>query len=144
MPKITGGITAAIVALLVFTGCAGTPATDSPAAPQTQVEQPAETPATEPEPLVAEAPDAPDATNDRDAAFVALVRAKLLPDTQIPNATDEQLIAAGRDACEQVADGVKLEDVRVVDGEKPYPNGIYYDTSAILNAALSAYCPEHA
>ena len=31
----------------------------------------------------------------------------------------------------------------VVEGEQPHTNGNYYDSSAIMNGAIVAYCPEH-
>lgn len=132
---------AAIAALgLLLTGCAGGTDTDAKSREITQATQAAPDATESAAPLVAETPSAP-TMDDTDATFLEYVRDKLLPETQIPNATDEQLIAAGHDACEQLENGTKLEDVRVVDGEKPHANGAYYDTSAIMNAALVTYCP---
>ncbi|MEW2011413.1 DUF732 domain-containing protein [Microbacterium sp. NPDC078814] len=75
--------------------------------------------------------------------FLAYVRDNLLPETQIPNATDEQLIAAGHEACEQLESGVAAEDVRVVDGEKPHETtGYFYDSIAIRSGAVRSFCPE--
>lgn len=136
MPKRTAAL--GVLLVLALTGCAG-------AAETTADERTAPTVTESAAPLEAETP-APDVeqANPPDVTFLAYVRDNLLPDTQIPNATDEQLIEAGWNACAQLESGTKLEDVRVVEGETPYPNGIYYDTSAIMNGAIVAYCPDAA
>jgi hypothetical protein len=140
MPKNTAAtITLAALICATLTGCAG-------AAENTSNERPAPTettaPPETPEPLVAETPSGNE-TNDADAKFLTYVREHLLPETQIGHATDEQLIAAGHEACGQLESGVALEDVRVVDGETPHPStGAYYDTSAILGGAILNYCPQ--
>ena len=123
--------------LLALTGCAGNPSgadeSDSDATP-TSVESAA--------PLTAES-STPSAEPDAaDAGFLQYIDEELPPATSIANATDEQLIAAGHDACEQAAAGVAWEDIRLVDGEEPTANGDYLDSSAILNGALYNYCPE--
>jgi hypothetical protein len=130
----------AAVTLLALTGCAesagnvtaerSTVASSSPAIPS-------ETP----EPLVADSPDAP-AAEEVDAQFLELVRGELLPGSGIKNATDQQLIAAGHDGCEQVKAGVALEDIRLVEGEKATSTGYYMDTSAIFLGAQQVYCPD--
>ena len=135
MPKI---LALMAVLLLALTGCAGTPDT-APSQPQDSSQS---TPAESTAPLVAEAPVAP-TVDAADAAFLEYVRENVLPETQIPNATDAQLIAAGHDACAQLESGVALENVRVVDGETPHPStSAYYDTSAIMGGAILSYCPE--
>lgn len=93
-----------------------------------------------PEPLVAET-SSPEAS-EADTRFLEYVRSELLPTTQIADATDEQLIAAGHEGCEQVKAGVPLEDIRLVEGEAPTAAGYYMDTSAIFSGAQMAYCPE--
>jgi len=121
--------------LLALTGCATTAADPSE-------ERTAAPVATESEaPLVAETPAAPE-MSDEDATFLTYVRANLLPETQIPDASDQQLIEAGKDACSQLEAGTPLESVRVVENEQPHANGNYYDTSAIMNGAIIAYCPD--
>lgn len=132
--------TAALTVLLALTlsGCAGGPES-APSEPVEVAESAAETVA----PLVAEEPDQLTSEDASDEQFLAYVRDNLLPETQVPNATDEQLIAAGRDACEQLESGVAYEDVRVVEGEQPHSNGNYYDSSAIMNGAVSYYCTEY-
>lgn len=94
-----------------------------------------------PDPLTAEEP-AEYEGDEADAKFVEIVRGELLPDTQIGNATDAQLIEAGHEACAQAEANVPWENIRVVDGEKPASSGYYMDTSAILFGAQQIYCPE--
>lgn len=89
-------------------------------------------------PLVAEAPAAPEAD---DAAYLEYVRENLLPETQIPNATDEQLLAAGNDACTRIAGGEDAAGMVVVEGEQPWENGYYYDSIAIIGGATQFICP---
>lgn len=150
MPKITGGVIAAIVAGAVVLGGAGIGTAiainqdDEPAAgPSPSISESADTAEADETagPLVAESPS-PTASSDADTAFLAYVRADLLPTSGITNARDIDLIAAGHLACEQIRSGVKLEDLRLVEGEQPAPSGSYYDTSAIFNGALVNYCPE--
>ncbi|PRB14458.1 DUF732 domain-containing protein [Microbacterium sp. MYb62] len=141
MPKVTAAILAALVAV-ALTGCAGTTpgSGDERAAPAaTESASPVESAA----PLSAET--APPEISDPDTAFLAYVRKTLLPETQIPRATDKQLIDAGHEACRQLESGVALEDVRVVEGETAHPStGGYYDTSAIMGGAILSYCPAFA
>lgn len=100
-----------------------------------------------PETTQTESPEEPsdDSPTDpeADAKFLEYVRDNLLPQTQIPDATDEELISAGHEACDQLDAGTALEDVRVVDGEQAHENGAFYDTSAIMNGAIVAYCPQY-
>lgn len=93
-----------------------------------------------PAPLTAETPSAE--VSDADAGFLDYVRSELLPTTQIADASDEQLIAAGHEGCEQIRAGVPLEEIRLVEGEVPTSAGYYMDSSAIFNGALYNYCPE--
>lgn len=125
------------VLLLALTGCTGTPGSST-------AERTAPAAAESTEPLAAETPaeTAAPEVSDTDTKFLAYVRDNLLPETQIPDATDEQLIAAGHDACEQLQSGVAFEDVRVVEGEQPHANGNFYDSSAVMGGAITAYCPE--
>ncbi|KKX97745.1 DUF732 domain-containing protein [Microbacterium sp. Ag1] len=134
MPKITATtLTVAALILLALTGCAGN-ATDervAPAAVETTEPLVAETPAAE-----SEAPATPD------QLFVDRVRAELPDDTVIPNATDEQLIAAAGEACEQMNAGVDFSAVDVVDGEIPNGLDIRESSATIAAAAKDIYCPQ--
>lgn len=87
--------------------------------------------------------EAPAAQPTGTAPYLDYVRSHLQSDTGIRNATDEQLIAAGHEACRQLDAGVHLQDVRVVQGEKPSRSGYYMDSSAIMNGAVSFICRNH-
>jgi len=138
--KVTAAL--AVLLALTLTGCASGP--DGTEGERTA---PVATETAEPEgtsaPLVAEKPASE--ADSPDAKFLEYVRDTILPETQIGNATDQQLIDAGHEACRQLEAGTALEDVRVVDGETAHPStGAYYDTSAILSGAIINYCPEFA
>ena len=137
-------IAVAVLVALTLTGCAGTGGGTSDGSTErvnTASEEATTAPETS-EPLVAETPGATDAGSDADEGFLKYVHDELPPNTTIGDASDEQLIAAGHEACEQVESGVAWEDIRLVEGEEPTPTGYYMDTSAILNGALYNYCPD--
>lgn len=138
MPKITGGITAAIVAVLLLTGCAGTaePAATGTAGIGTEKAGPTATDA----PLVAETPAATTDPDDREALFLAQVREELPANTQIPNATDQQLLDAGNLACEKRAEGADPSTLSVIEGERDNGYGAYLDSGAIVSAAGRYLC----
>lgn len=95
-----------------------------------------------PAPLVAETPSS-DAENV-DAEFVEYVRSELalLPSTGIANAEDDQLVAAGHEACKQLLAGVDSETIRLIEGEEPAASGYYMDSGTIIDGARRFYCPE--
>lgn len=132
MPKITATTLAATALLIVgLTGCSG--ATDpAPAEPVTSTETAA--------PLVAETPDAEPVADTPEGVFLAELRDVLKDDTQIPDATDEQLVAAGQDACQQLAEGKGVKDVRVIEGEQPNAAGWYADSGKIASVAERFLC----
>lgn len=136
MPKVTAAA-AALLLVLALAGCGDDSQTGDASANRSSTTQGAEP---TPQPLTAE-PTEPDAA-EADERFLAYVETERPVDTSIANATDEQLIAAGHEACEQIAAGVAYTDLRLVDGEQPSPAGDYLDTSAIFNGALYNYCPE--
>lgn len=116
----------AAVLLLTLTGCAG--ATDAaPSEPQA------------PAPLVA-SPEAEQPVDTPEAEFVAKAREALGDASQIPDATDDQLIAAGEDACQQLAEGKTPEEVRVIEGEAPNSAGWYSDSTKIATIAGQILC----
>lgn len=127
-------LTVAILAALTLTGCAVTPEPEPPAAPQTKVETPTEAPT--PEPLVAETPS----TDPDEAAYIEYVRGKLRPNNVVPDATDEQLIAAGLDGCAQFDAGVDSMDISVIEGEERNSGGYFEDSAVILTAARMVLC----
>lgn len=99
-------------------------------------------------PLVAEAPSesAPPEASTPDSAYLAAIKearagAVLSRKTQIPDATDAQLLEAGREACARVAAGEVPETVSVISGETPDAAGYFTDSSAILGAAQKTLCP---
>lgn len=142
MPKRGIVIASAIAAVLVVGGGTATAialAGQAGEAPETIAasEQPtSETPA----PLVAET-EAPLTAEEADAQFLEFVRGDLPIDTSIPNATDEQLIAGGHEACKQLLAGVDSESIRLVEGEEPV-NGYYMDSASMITGGRYFYCPE--
>lgn len=138
-----GLIAAGAVAMLLLTGCT---AAQEPATSDATVSTDAVAGAAAP--LAAETPDA-DSSEDPstpEAAFLAAVHearaGKILSTkTQIPNATDAQLLDAGRTACVLLADGQTLETITVIDGETPDSAGYFIDSSAIARAAAKSLCP---
>lgn len=140
MPKVSAAIAAlTVVFALTLTGCAGAPDNTGHERTDPQASESAD-PGSTPEPLVAETPSGEGA--DADAKFLDYVRDSLPATTSIPNATDEQLIAAGHQACDDMRNGTAPQDVRVVEGEQPNDSGYYMDSSAIMNGSLLAFCPE--
>ena len=134
MPKVTAAI-AALVLAITLTGCtaAQNPTQEPASGPQGAEQSPESTPA----PLVAEPSPEPILTT-AEGEYVTVLRAAFDRDgTQIPNATDEQLIAAGQDACEQIDAGTNPDSVRVVEGEEE-PHA---DSGRIGYAAAEYLCP---
>lgn len=123
----------ALLAALALTGCAGT------AAPE---EDERATSAESAAPLVAESPS-PDVEAGPDEAYLTAVRAALEANggSSIPDATDEQLLAAGADACEQMRAGTDMGDVRLIEGEQPTETG-YTDSLRIAGGAAKHLCPD--
>lgn len=98
-----------------------------------------------PAPLVAEKPEGSQtdaAPGSPEEEFLQAVRVALDPaTTQIPDATDEQLLAAGADACEQIAAGTMPIEVLVIEGETPNGTGLYVDSRRIGLSANEVLCP---
>jgi hypothetical protein len=133
-----GLFAAAAVALLLLTGCTSTVTEESvtvtPGASGTYSDGDT---TVEVQPLTAETPTTDTAD---EAAFLAEVRAKLRPDNVIPNATDEQLLAAGYLACEKLATRQNGEEISVIDGEQLDKGGYYRDSGQIVSAAAVTIC----
>lgn len=144
MPKrTTATIAMAAVIVLGLTGCSG--AVEEPTAePRGLVQSvPSETPddSETPEPLVAETLSA-DATPEE--LFVVEARERLAglgTASTIPNATDEQLITGGHQACEELTAGTPFNDVTVIDGEER-SQGSYLDSAVIATAGLLHFCQD--
>lgn len=133
-------LTAAILVLL--TGCAAA-ADEASSEPETITTVTTdETPAPEetPDELVASGPaDMTDA--EAEAAFLVEVRDRLRKiRTQIPDATDEQLLAKAHEACVALAPDLTGEDLSLIKGETR-TNGHFMDSSAIIVAARLTMCP---
>lgn len=128
----------AAVLLLALTGCTSTPASAPSSPASVSVERAAPTVA----PLVAETPSTEAASGD--VQYLKDVRKALTNgrQTQIPNASDEQLIRAGHDACVAIATGTPEGKVSVIAGETFDDNwGGYMDSNIILTIARKyGYC----
>jgi hypothetical protein len=134
MNKITHTLTVSAIAVLVLAGCSAAPAAETVTAP---VE---ETPAAEttPEPLTVD-PEA-EAVAAGDEMFLTETRLRF---KSITDATDEQLIAAGHEACELFTQGQTKMDMRLIEGETPDSDtGWFWDSIVISTWAATAYCPE--
>lgn len=117
--------------VLLLTGCAAGP--DAPASTT------ADTASATTAPLVAETPATPD-VDDADAAFLEQVRENLPVKTVIPNATDAQLLAAGREACQRTEAGEAGEEISVIEGEELAASGYYLSSLVIVQAARKTLC----
>ncbi|WP_396653089.1 DUF732 domain-containing protein [Microbacterium resistens] len=130
----------AALLLLTLTGCASTPAgtAGEATAPGASTPSPTATPSATVAPLVAESPGARSGHNE--TAFVEAVRTALPPNTQIPEATDEQLLDAGSRACARLAAGEPSDQISVIEGESAGEGGYFWDSAAIITAARQFLC----
>ena len=141
MPKVTAAA-AALLLVLALAGCGDDGQTGDASANRSSTTQ-TETPTpegSEAPPLVAEDTK----PGDEDAAFIAEARDRLAglgTASTIPNATDEQLINAGHEACDLLIAGTPFNDVTVIEGEERV-QGSYLDSAAIATAGLLHFCPE--
>lgn len=131
------GIAAAAL-VLGLAGCTS----GAPSAPDTSPET------AESGPLTAEKPAAETTEGTPEEQYLEHMRARIKEDrppdlaTQIPNATDQQLLDAAADACEQLAAGVELTHVQVVEGEAANQTGYFVDSLDIANAAVEFICTD--
>lgn len=125
--KRAGGI-AAIGVVLLLAGCSA----------PTEGSAPGEPAQSSPAPLVAESPAA--SADESEQAFLDYVRENLPADTVIPDATDEQLLAAGAEACESLAESTDTTNVSLIEGEERNEGGYFYDSSVILTGAATSLC----
>lgn len=123
------GTAATVLIAFALTGCSGT----APEAPEDAGATPPATTA----PLTAESPTA---APTGETAYLDAVREALPEDTVIPNATDEQLIAAGEEACSEIADGVDTLTLSLIPGEAADASGFYPDSAAIISSARTSLC----
>ncbi|MDJ1113244.1 DUF732 domain-containing protein [Microbacterium dauci] len=129
MMKRSAAVLGTVLLAVMLAGCAG-PVEGT--APEGDVEISAE--ATEG--LVAETPE----VETGEQAFLDEVRANLRPENVIPNATDEQLLDAGEQACEAIANGADTSTLSLIDGESTDVSGYYPDSATIIVAARQALC----
>lgn len=131
-----GLVAAGAVALLLLTGCTSTVTSETvtvtPGASGTYSDGDT---TVEVQPLTAESPTA----TDGEAAFLDAVRANLRPDNVIPNATDEQLLDAGKEACERLAAGESSDTISLIEGEQTTA-GYFRDSVQIVQAAATNLC----
>lgn len=92
-------------------------------------------------PLVAE-PPAPSATTENtEDAFLIEVRSRLAKiRTQIPEATDEQLLDAANEACDRIEGGESSAEMSLIEGETQ-TGGYFMDSGAIITSARLTMCP---
>lgn len=134
MRKQATVVTVTVALLLALTGC-GEEAPESAPVGFANTEASAETPA----PLVAEKPEA--STDNAESDYLVKVRDRIAKiQTQIPNATDAQLLEAGYAACERIEAGISGEDWSIIEGET-MTNGYYMDSAAISGSARTTLCP---
>lgn len=137
MPKVTAATVAvAGLFLIALTGCAG--GTDSaggggaaPAVSDTAA------------PLVAETPDETMVEEDKaEEAFLAAFREiQTTYASVIPDATDQQLLDAGYEACERLAAGEASTDISLIEGEERNAQSeMYLDSVSIVGAAAPHLC----
>ena len=134
----TALVAATAAVLLLLTGCtAGGQAEPAPSNSPAVASPSADADA----PLVAETPSAvPSEASTPEAAFLTQVREVLPTDTVIPNATDEQLLAAAQAACEQMAAGIDFSAVKVIDGEEANDLGVHRESALIAAVARKTIC----
>lgn len=134
---LIGGGTAAAITLNGQEPAPEASATSTPAPSQTDAPAAAGTTP----PLVAETPT-PLRGEDAEAAYLLEVRSRLAKiQTQIPNATDEQLIAVAYEACERITGGESSEGMSVIEGEEISTHGYYMDSGSIITSARLTLCP---
>ena len=136
MPKVTAAAIAVTALLLIGpTGCTGT-------TPSAGNESTAPVASESTPPHVAESPTAEPEVPDAEARFLALVGESLPVDTIIPDVTDEQLVAAGMEACDRLRAGEMPDTMSLIEGEQKNDADIYPDSSAIISSACLTLCTD--
>lgn len=133
MNRVAAALVAGAIALLLA-GCAAPATTAAPHHAE----------ASTPAPLVAtHAPSTP--PTDPTAAYLAHLRDRIEANhlSEIAGATDDQLVAAGHEACDQLAAGTDYFDVRVVQDETPDFGGYYAGSLLITGAATMFFCTDY-
>lgn len=140
MKRITTTAALAVVALLTLTGCAesASNAADERVAPASSETV---------EPLVAEEGEPSAAVeaggNEGELAFLEAFREiQMTYASVIPDASDEQLLEAGYEACERLAAGEVSTDISLIEGEERNAQSLMYlDSVSIVGAAVPHLCP---
>lgn len=133
MPKVTAATLAVTGLLLIaLTGCSG-------GAHDAGDERTSPVASESAAPLVAETPE----TDPNEEGFLKSFRdLQVTYPSIIPNATDEQLLAAGLEACERLAAGEESTDISLIEGEKRAETSqMYLDSISIVTAARTTLCP---
>lgn len=134
MRRIIGVLAASAAVVIGLSGCAGAPEQTKTAPSEAVAEE-------TPQPLAASPEEAAPEPDSPEEAFLVAVRPFVEESTQIADATDEQLIAAGEDACAQIAAGTLPEEVRVIEDERPNELDYYVDSRRIGLSASRTICP---
>lgn len=127
--RTRAGVIAAVVVAFALTGCSDDGG-DEPEAVET-------TPPASSAPLTAESLAA---APSGEAAYLEAVREALPANTVIPNATDEQLLAAGSEACDEISGGADTLTLSLIPGEPADASGFYPDSAAIISSARASLC----
>lgn len=93
-------------------------------------------------PLVAETPAPLAAAENANDAFLIEARSRLAKiRTQIPDATDAQLLDAAHEACERIEGGESSAEMSLIEGETKSDAGYFMDSGAIITSARLTMCP---
>lgn len=137
--RIAAAVAAALLAV-TLTGC-GEDTTAQDTEKRSFAQSAEQTPEASTPPLVADPTPAALSDEDAEAAYLLEVRDRLTKiRTQIPDVTDEQLLAAAQDACDRLAAGESGENMTLIEGETT-TNGYYMDSGAIIISARLTMCP---
>lgn len=122
----------ALLAALALTGCAGTA---SPEGDERDTSAESAAPLAAKEPVVDE--------SETEAAFLDAFRdIQTTYASVIPDASDDQLLDAGYEACERLAAGEESTDIALIDGEERNAQSeMYLDSVSIVGAAATHLCP---
>ena len=123
------------VVVIALSGCAAGVESAEPAKSAAPVETSA--PVESAAPLKVDEATPAEAASDE--TFVAEARIRL---TGLKEAPDADLIAAGKKACELLAQGQTVEEVRLIEGEQPNENDLYWDSIVLATWGAKVYCPE--
>lgn len=135
MRQFIGVLAASAAVVIGLSGCASSPEPQVKSASNEAANKEQAAPLSASPEEVTPEPESPE------EAFLIAVRPFVEESTQIADASDEQLIAAGVDACAQMAGGTPPDDVRVIEGERKNDVGYYVDSSRIGGVASRTLCP---